>query len=350
MLAVLQSTTIFFFSSCFRVEIAPLPCYRFLCLCVSPPQPALPALRVYAAMVTVGQFSLSPAPTRALGRALPLPPWAWGPLLGRGPARAGGGSRRAVPPRGGGSGRLGRAPCGSCRRSRAMGSKSFLLGVLTLAVLLLAAASEGAEPPLSCEAVRKVFQLRRLGPLGGVPESPRAGKAELAGQEAPGAAGLNLVLVADLGPSGTSGPPFLHSDIGAGPLLRRENALNELWALEHPDSLPKTPLCPPTSTPYRQSVGHRGSSRPWASTGTSVTARALEAGDSHRAASGAAGVLCCETRMAQHRCKYLGCTFFLLGICPSLECNGIKFPGKWRLCCNLSISTICVNHDFYFFF
>ncbi|XP_062343783.1 glypican-5 [Cinclus cinclus] len=56
-----------------------------------------------------------------------------------------------------------------------MGGKSFLLGVLTLAVLLLAAALEGAEPPLSCEAVRKVFQLRRLGPLGGVPESPRAG-------------------------------------------------------------------------------------------------------------------------------------------------------------------------------
>ncbi|XP_032907387.1 glypican-5 isoform X6 [Catharus ustulatus] len=56
-----------------------------------------------------------------------------------------------------------------------MGGKSFLLGVLTLAVLLLAAASEGAEPTSSCEAVRKVFQLRRLGPLGGVPESPRAG-------------------------------------------------------------------------------------------------------------------------------------------------------------------------------
>ncbi|XP_072787310.1 glypican-5 isoform X1 [Taeniopygia guttata] len=56
-----------------------------------------------------------------------------------------------------------------------MGGKSFRLGILTLAVLLLAAASEGAEPPPSCEAVRKVFQLRRLGPLGGVPEFPRAG-------------------------------------------------------------------------------------------------------------------------------------------------------------------------------
>ncbi|XP_068038544.1 glypican-5 isoform X6 [Anomalospiza imberbis] len=56
-----------------------------------------------------------------------------------------------------------------------MGGKSFRLGVLTLAALLLAAASEGAEPPPSCEAVRKVFQLRRLGPLGGVPEFPRAG-------------------------------------------------------------------------------------------------------------------------------------------------------------------------------
>ncbi|XP_077637610.1 glypican-5-like [Lonchura striata] len=56
-----------------------------------------------------------------------------------------------------------------------MGGKSFRLGIPTLAVLLLAAASEGAEPPPSCEAVRKVFQLRRLGPLGGVPELPRAG-------------------------------------------------------------------------------------------------------------------------------------------------------------------------------
>ncbi|XP_058714531.1 glypican-5 isoform X1 [Poecile atricapillus] len=56
-----------------------------------------------------------------------------------------------------------------------MGGKSFRLGVQTLGVLLLAAASQGAEPPPSCEAVRKVFQLRRLGPLGGVPESPRAG-------------------------------------------------------------------------------------------------------------------------------------------------------------------------------
>ncbi|XP_071287095.1 glypican-5 isoform X12 [Agelaius tricolor] len=56
-----------------------------------------------------------------------------------------------------------------------MGGKSLCLGVLTVAVLLLAAASQGAEPPPSCEAVRKVFQLRRLGPLGGVPEFPRAG-------------------------------------------------------------------------------------------------------------------------------------------------------------------------------
>ncbi|XP_039913096.1 glypican-5 isoform X3 [Hirundo rustica] len=56
-----------------------------------------------------------------------------------------------------------------------MGGKSFRLVVLTLAVLLLAAATEGTEPSPSCEAVRKVFQLRRLGPLGGVPGSPRAG-------------------------------------------------------------------------------------------------------------------------------------------------------------------------------
>ncbi|XP_050832507.1 glypican-5 [Serinus canaria] len=56
-----------------------------------------------------------------------------------------------------------------------MGGKRFCLGVLTVAVLLLAAASQGTEPPPSCEAVRKVFQLRRLGPLGSVPEFPRAG-------------------------------------------------------------------------------------------------------------------------------------------------------------------------------
>ncbi|KAL9866906.1 glypican-5 isoform 2-T2 [Geothlypis trichas] len=56
-----------------------------------------------------------------------------------------------------------------------MAGKSLCLGVLTVAVLLLAAASQGAEPPPSCEAVRKVFHLRRLGPLGGVPEIPRAG-------------------------------------------------------------------------------------------------------------------------------------------------------------------------------
>ncbi|XP_054695865.1 glypican-5 isoform X3 [Grus americana] len=54
-----------------------------------------------------------------------------------------------------------------------MGGKSFGLGVLS--VLLLAAASRGAEPPPSCEGVRKVFQLRQLGPLRGIPESPRAG-------------------------------------------------------------------------------------------------------------------------------------------------------------------------------
>ncbi|NWX10388.1 GPC5 protein, partial [Caloenas nicobarica] len=54
-----------------------------------------------------------------------------------------------------------------------MGGKS--LSVLRLGVLLLAAASGDAEPPPSCEGVRKVFQLRQLGPLRGIPESPRAG-------------------------------------------------------------------------------------------------------------------------------------------------------------------------------
>ncbi|XP_014811012.1 PREDICTED: glypican-5 isoform X6 [Calidris pugnax] len=63
-----------------------------------------------------------------------------------------------------------------------MGGKSLSLGVLSLGALLLlllfllpAAASGGAEPPPSCEGVRKVFQLRQLGPLRGIPESPRAG-------------------------------------------------------------------------------------------------------------------------------------------------------------------------------
>ncbi|XP_076218321.1 glypican-5 isoform X1 [Aptenodytes patagonicus] len=56
-----------------------------------------------------------------------------------------------------------------------MGGKSLSPGVLSLGVLLLAAASGRAGPPPSCEDVRKVFQLRQLGPLRGIPESPRAG-------------------------------------------------------------------------------------------------------------------------------------------------------------------------------
>lgn len=46
---------------------------------------------------------------------------------------------------------------------------------LGLAVLLLLAA-RGAGEPRGCEAVRKVFQLRQLGSLRGLPHSPRAGK------------------------------------------------------------------------------------------------------------------------------------------------------------------------------
>ncbi|KAM9021626.1 LOW QUALITY PROTEIN: glypican-5 [Ara ararauna] len=57
-----------------------------------------------------------------------------------------------------------------------MRGKSLSLGVFSLGFLLLAAAAPGAAvPPQSCEAVRKVFQLRQLGPLRGIPESPRAG-------------------------------------------------------------------------------------------------------------------------------------------------------------------------------
>ncbi|KAM9388324.1 glypican-5 [Phaethornis superciliosus] len=60
-----------------------------------------------------------------------------------------------------------------------MGGKSFSFGVLSLGALVLAAftASPGAaEPPPSCEGAREV--LRELGPLRGIPESPREG-AEL---------------------------------------------------------------------------------------------------------------------------------------------------------------------------
>ncbi|XP_061851945.1 glypican-5 isoform X2 [Colius striatus] len=54
-----------------------------------------------------------------------------------------------------------------------MASKS--LGVLSLSALLLIAAPGGAGPPTGCQGVRKVFQLRQLGPLRDIPESPRAG-------------------------------------------------------------------------------------------------------------------------------------------------------------------------------
>ncbi|KAM4904558.1 LOW QUALITY PROTEIN: glypican-5 [Sylvia borin] len=124
-----------------------------------------------------GRIPPFPAPPRALGSAVPPPPGTWGPSSGGGgPGGAAGGASPALPA----------AAAGRRRPSR---GKSFRLAVLTLAVLLSAAATEIAEPPPSCEAVRKVSQLRRLVPPGGVPESPRAGKAELAGQEAPAAAG-----------------------------------------------------------------------------------------------------------------------------------------------------------------
>lgn len=135
------------------------------------------------------------------------------------------------------------------------------LGVLTLGVLLLAAASEGAELPPGCEGVRKVLQLRRLGPLGDVPESPRAGKEGSAcgagGTGSGGAAGFELgaaggdgrvVLVAGLGRRASGVPRWLRTYIGlgewaTGPLLKRESALLGLWALEQPDTCLK-PLVP----------------------------------------------------------------------------------------------------------
>lgn len=137
--------------------------------------------------------------TPALGSALPLPPPAPGGT-GHPPRRRGGSGRGPgrgrVPAGGAGSlpprRRLGGAWAAlpAAAGGRAMAGKRLCLGVLSLGVLLLAAASGGAEPPPSCEGVRKVFQLRQLGPLRGVPESPRAGKGQLGGgQKAQGAAG-----------------------------------------------------------------------------------------------------------------------------------------------------------------
>lgn len=167
--------------------------------------------------------------TPVVSNALPLPPPASGvPLLLRGWAAGG-------EPRGAGPGR-GRVPSGAAagarslaprRRTRvrrrlggasaallaaagggrrAMEGNGLNLSVLSLAVLLLAAASGGAELPPSCEGVRKVFQLRRLGPLRGIPEFPRAGMGRPVGTErarsgegqglpclGAGAAGLNSV-------------------------------------------------------------------------------------------------------------------------------------------------------------
>ncbi|XP_075279740.1 glypican-5 isoform X2 [Opisthocomus hoazin] len=56
-----------------------------------------------------------------------------------------------------------------------MAGRSLRLGARLRAALLLAAAAGLAEPPPSCEGVRKVFRLRQLGPVRGIPESPREG-------------------------------------------------------------------------------------------------------------------------------------------------------------------------------
>lgn len=53
-------------------------------------------------------------------------------------------------------------------------------------VVLVLLAARGAGEPRGCQAVRKVFQLRQLGPLRGVPDSPRAGKG--GGSPSPGVA------------------------------------------------------------------------------------------------------------------------------------------------------------------
>lgn len=162
-----------------------------------------------------------------------------------------------------------------------MGGKSCRLAVLSLALLLPAAAAEGEEPPPNCEAVRKVFQLRRLGPLGGIPESPRAGKAGLAGQGAPA---LNLVPPAAMGgrcPGGASP----RSNIGASPLVKRENSLLGLWALEHPG----TCLKPACAHPVALRMAQSAASRLPAGRGQAQVHPADPGGwDSRRAAPGAA--------------------------------------------------------------
>lgn len=72
-----------------------------------------------------------------------------------------------------------------------MGARS--LSVLLLPLLLAAAATPAPRDgePRSCEAVRKVFQLRQLGSLRGVPEFPRAGEGSAGGPQEGAAAAAN---------------------------------------------------------------------------------------------------------------------------------------------------------------
>lgn len=264
----------------------------FLSLQVSPPHPAPPTLRLVGGVSSARQAGRarpqSPTgrcettATRALGSALPpSPPGPGVPLLVRGEQRAGAGPGEGAV--GGGTGNLPRSPprrrtrarpargrlCrGPCGSGRAMEGKS--LSVLRLGVLLLAAASGDAEPPPSCEGVRKVFQLRQLGPLRGIPESPRAGEGKLGGGRGlpslcAGTAGLNFVPLAvisgwcrrrgcssagHLSPAArvlAAGPGSIATSGVDGVVVvegRMSGSLLGVWALqklEHPDTCLKSP-------------------------------------------------------------------------------------------------------------
>ncbi|XP_046765461.1 glypican-5 isoform X10 [Gallus gallus] len=133
-------------------------------------------------MMTRAAGSQHPSSHSSADSALPAPM----PLLTDGGGRGAPPALGRAPPAGGG-GRRWRAACWQAARGSGaseprslrgltgMGARS--LSVLLLPLLLAAAATPAPRDgePRSCEAVRKVFQLRQLGSLRGVPEFPRAG-------------------------------------------------------------------------------------------------------------------------------------------------------------------------------
>lgn len=139
-------------------------------------------------MMTRAAGSQHPSSHSSAGSALPAPM----PLLTDGGGRGAPPALGRAPPAGGG-GRRWRAACWQAARGSGaseprslrgltgMGARSF--SVLLLLLLLAAAATPAPRDgePRSCEAVRKVFQLRQLGSLRGVPEFPRAGEGSAGG-------------------------------------------------------------------------------------------------------------------------------------------------------------------------